>query len=254
MTLSRYLAALGYGNRKAAETIVRQRRVTTAAGQVLRDGDAYEHHNVFVDREPLDAPPGTVVVLNKPVGYVCSLKDRPPIVYDLLPPRFPSRTPVMASVGRLDADTSGLLLLTDDGPLNHLLSSPKSHVPKCYAMTLTEPLRGDEADLFAGGSLVLRGEHTPLAAAELRAVGERAAEITIHEGRYHQVRRMMAAVGQHVVTLHRVSFGPLRIDSLAEGAWRVLDAHEVDTLRTAALAQKARAKSLLNPAASRPAL
>ncbi len=243
MTLSRYLAALGYGTRKAAETIVRQRRVTNAAGHVLRDGDAYEHHDVFVDREPLDAPPGSVVLLNKPVGFVCSLKDRPPIVYDLLPPRFPLRTPVMSSVGRLDADTSGLLLLTDDGPLNHLLSSPKSHVPKCYAMTLTEPLRGDEAATFASGTLTLKGEPTPLAPANLRVTDERLAEITIHEGRYHQVRRMMAAVGQHVVTLRRVSFGPLTIGDLPEGSWRLLESHEVSTLRAAALAQKALAKS-----------
>ena len=243
MTLSRYLAALGYGTRKGAETIVRQRRVTTAAGVVLRDTSAYQHDDVFVDGAPLDPPPGTVIALHKPVGYVCSLEDRPPLVYDLLPPRFPQRTPVMATVGRLDADTSGLLLLTDDGALNHLLASPKSHLPKRYAMTLAEPLRDDDGARVAAGTLMLHGETTPLAPAELHVTGERAADIVIHEGRYHQVRRMMAALGNHVRTLQRVAVGPLPLGDLPAGAWRVLESHEVDTLRAAALATKAQAKA-----------
>ena len=98
LTLSRYLVALGYGTRKEAERIVRQRRVTTAGGTVLRDTDRYEHDDVFVDRTPLEAPPGSVILLHKPVGFVCSLNDRPPMIYDLLPATYPKRTPVMASI------------------------------------------------------------------------------------------------------------------------------------------------------------
>ena len=243
ITLSRYLVALGYGTRKEAERIVRQRRVTTAGGTVLRDTDRYEHDDVFVDRTPLEAPPGSVILLHKPVGYVCSLADRPPMMYELLPATFPKRTPVMASIGRLDADTSGLLLVTDDGPLNHLLASPKSHVPKRYAMTLAEPLRGDEADLLASGTLMLKGETAPLLPAEFIATGERSAEIVVREGRYHQVRRMMAAIGNHVHTLHRIALGPLVLGDLAEGQWRLLEAHEIDALRTAAREHKANAKA-----------
>ncbi|WP_373068096.1 pseudouridine synthase [Gemmatimonas sp.] len=243
MTLSRYLVALGYGTRKEAERIVRQRRVTTFAGAVLRDTDAYVHADVRVDGTPLDAPPGSVILLHKPVGYVCSLNDRPPMMYELLPASYPKRTAVMASIGRLDADTSGLLLITDDGPLNHLLASPKSHVPKHYAMTLAEPLRGDEADLLASGTLLLKGETTPLLPALFTATGERSAEVTISEGRYHQVRRMMAAIGNHVHALQRVAIGPLALANLAVGTWRLLDAGEIHTLRTAALECKALAKA-----------
>jgi 16S rRNA pseudouridine516 synthase len=241
--LSRYLVALGYGTRKEAERIVRQRRVKTAGGTVLRDTDAYDHHDVFVDGTPLEAPPGSVILLHKPVGYVCSLNDRPPMIYELLPATFPKRTPVMASIGRLDADTSGLLLITDDGPLNHLLASPKSHVPKRYALTLAEPLRGDEADLLAGGTLMLKGETTPLLPAKVITTGERRAEITISEGRYHQVRRMMAAIGNHVHALQRVALGPLMLGDLAEGSWRLLEPREIDLLRAAALEHKASAKA-----------
>ncbi len=243
MTLSRYLVALGYGTRKEAERIVRQRRVTSLAGAVLRDTDAYTHDDVFVDGAPLDAPPGSVILLHKPAGYVCSLNDRPPMIYALLPTNFSQRTPVMASIGRLDADTSGLLLVTDDGPLNHLLASPKSHVPKRYAMTLAAPLRGDAADLLASGTLMLKGESTPLLPAVLTATGERSAEVTIREGRYHQVRRMMAAIGNHVNTLQRVAIGPLALGDLTEGHWRLLDASEIQALRSAALETKALAKS-----------
>lgn len=244
MTLSRYLVALGYGTRKEAERVVRQRRVTNAAGAVLRDTDAYTHHDVFVDGAPLDAPPGSVILLNKPVGYVCSLNDRPPMIYELLPANFPKRTPVMASIGRLDADTSGLLLITDDGALNHLLASPKSHVPKRYAMTLAEPLRGDEGAQLVNGTLMLKGETTPLLPAAFSATGERSADVTISEGRYHQVRRMMAAIGHHVHTLQRVAIGPLVLGDVAEGHWRLLDASEIAALRTAALEHKALAKAV----------
>lgn len=243
LTLSRYLVALGYGTRKEAERIVRQRRVTTAAGAVLRDTDRYVHDDVFVDSAPLDAPPGSVLLLHKPVGYVCSLNDRPPMIYELLPANYPKRTPVMASIGRLDADTSGLLLVTDDGPLNHLLASPKSHVPKRYAMNLAEPLRGNEAERLASGTLMLKGETSALLPAEFIATGERGAEITVREGRYHQVRRMMAAIGHHVHTLQRVSLGPLVLGDLAEGQWRLLEASEIDDLRAAALDSKAIAKA-----------
>ncbi len=243
MTLSRYLVALGHGTRKEAERIVRQRRVTTAAGAVLRDTDAYVHHDVFVDGAPLDAPPGSVILLNKPVGYVCSLNDRPPMIYELLPANFPKRTPVMASIGRLDADTSGLLLVTDDGALNHLLASPKSHVPRRYAMTLAEALRGDESAVLASGTLMLKSETSPLLPAAFTATGERTADITISEGRYHQVRRMMAAIGNHVHTLQRVAIGPLSLGDVAVGRWRLLGATEIHTLREAALAAKAGAKA-----------
>ncbi len=243
MTLSRYLVALGYGTRKEAERIVRQRRVTTVAGAVLRDTDAYVHDDVFVDGTPLEAPPGSVILLNKPMSYVCSVSDRPPMIYELLPSTYPKRTPVMASIGRLDADTSGLLLITDDGPLNHLLASPKSHVPKRYAMTLAEPLRGDEADLLASGTLMLKNETTPLLPAVFTATGERSADVTIREGRYHQVRRMLAAIGNHVHTLQRVAVGPLVLGDLADGQWRLLDASEIDTLRAAALEAKAHSKA-----------
>jgi 16S rRNA pseudouridine516 synthase len=143
-------------------------------------------------------------------------------VYDLLPPRFRLRNPVLSTVGRLDRDTSGLLLLTDDGQLLHRIIAPKSKLPKVYRATLANDLRGDEAALFASGTLLLEGEQSPLLPAELQAIGARQARLTLHEGRYHQVRRMFAAAGNHVVALHRERLGGLALGDLPEGGWEML--------------------------------
>jgi 16S rRNA pseudouridine516 synthase len=132
------------------------------------------------------------------------------------------RDPALSTVGRLDRDTSGLLLFTDDGALLHRIISPKSNVPKVYEATLANDLRGDEAATFASGTLLLESETTPLLPAELEVLAPRKARLTLHEGRYHQVRRMFAAVGNHVEALHRVSVGGLALGDLPAGEWRML--------------------------------
>lgn len=233
-SLARYLARLGYGTRKEAEAMLSARRVTHADGRVLREGATFAHDDVLVDGAPLDPPPGSVVLLHKPVGYVCSTQDRPPLVYELLPSRFVRRDPVMATVGRLDADTSGLLLLTDDGALNHTLTSPRTHLPKVYVAQLDVLPTADQLKLLEDGGLMLRGETSPLAPAVVEPCGERCVRITLTEGRYHQVRRMFAAVGAHVETLHREAFGPLPLGDLPAGQWRVLSGNDVTNLRESA--------------------
>lgn len=222
MKLVKHLANLGYGSRKEVQWLFREGRITNAAGEVLYADDPLDHDDVRVDGQPLDPPPGLLLVLHKPTGYTCSTRDAGRLVYDLLPPRFRLRQPVLSTVGRLDRDTSGLLLLTDDGQLLHRIISPKAKLPKVYVATLAEDLRGDEAALFASGTLLLEGETAPLLPAELEVLGARSARLTLHEGRYHQARRMFAAVGNHVVALHRERIGGLALDGLAPGEWRRL--------------------------------
>ncbi|WP_240097401.1 pseudouridine synthase [Thermomonas flagellata] len=223
MKLVKHIANLGYGSRKQVQGMFRAGRITNAAGEVLYADDPLDHDDVRVDGEPLDPPPGLLLMLHKPTGYTCSTKDAGRLVYDLLPPRFRLRDPVLSTVGRLDRDTSGLLLLTDDGQLLHRIISPKTKLPKVYVATLAEDLRGDEAALFAAGTLMLEGETTPLLPARLDVLEPRRARLTLHEGRYHQVRRMFAAVGNHVVALHRERIGGLELDGLPPGQWRRLD-------------------------------
>ncbi len=230
MKLLKYLANLGYGSRREVERMLRERRVTRADGSVLREGDSFTHDDVRVDGLPLDAAPGSVIMLHKPVGYVCSTRDANRLVYELLPPRFTARSPVMAPVGRLDLDTSGLLLVTDDGQLNHRITSPRRHLPKTYEARLASDLRGDEAALFASGTLLLEGEPATVAPAALELISPRDVRITITEGRYHQVRRMFAAVGNHVVGLHRSAIGGLTLGMLEPGQWRLLDPPDLESL------------------------
>ncbi|GAB3038323.1 pseudouridine synthase [Oleiagrimonas citrea] len=230
MKLLRMIANLGYGSRKEVKAMFRAGRITDVDGEVLYADDVVEHNRVRVDGEALDPPQGMVIALHKPVGVTCSHNDAGPLVYDLLPPRFLQRRPVLSSVGRLDRDTSGLLLLTDDGALLHRIISPKHHVPKTYVATVTDPLRGDEAERFAAGDLVLKGETTALAPAVCEALGARQARVVLTEGRYHQVRRMFAACGHHVESLHRERIGGLGLQDLAPGDWRVLQRTEIDTI------------------------
>jgi len=229
MKLVRLLANLGYGSRKQVASMFREGLVTDPAGEVLYADDKVEHADVRFDGEPLDPPQGLLLMLNKPSGYTCSRKDVGRLVYDLLPPRFALRNPVLSTVGRLDRETSGLLLFTDDGPLLHRIISPKASLAKVYEATLAEDLRGDEGDTFAAGTLMLDGETEPLLPATLEVLGPRHVRLTLTEGRYHQVRRMFAAVGNHVVTLERTTLGGLSLDGLPSGEWRALD--EADKAR-----------------------
>ena len=222
MKLVKLIANLGYGSRKDVARMFRQGRVTDPAGEILYADDQVAHADVRLDGEPLDPPAPLAVLLHKPVGTTCSTKDPGRVVYDLLPPRFRLRAPLLSPVGRLDRDTSGMLLLTDDGALLHRIVSPKAHLPKVYEATLAHDLRGDEAALFASGTLQLESDTTPLAPADLEAIAPRLARLTLTEGRYHQVRRMFAAVGNHVEALHRSRIGGLDLGELAPGAWRIL--------------------------------
>jgi 16S rRNA pseudouridine516 synthase len=228
--LVKTIANLGYGSRKDVARMFREGRVTDAAGEVLYADDAPAHADVRIDGEPLDPPQGLVLMLHKPVGYTCSTRDPGRIVYDLLPPRFRLRSPLLSTVGRLDRDTSGLLLLTDDGALLHRITAPKAKLAKRYEATLASDLRGDEAALFASGALRLESEDTPLAPAQLEVADPRHATLVLTEGRYHQVRRMFAAVGNHVEALHRSQVGGLALGDLAPGQWRALDGADLAIL------------------------
>lgn len=224
----RLLANLGYGTRKEAARLIRGGAVLLR-GQPLTDPSKPiprpAPEEMTVEGEPLDPLPPLTMILHKPAGFVCSHRDPEggTDVFDLLPPRFRLRDPRLGIAGRLDKESTGMVLLTDDGQLLHRVTSPKRHLPKTYHVTLDRPLRGDEVEIFASGTLVLRGEEErPLKPAELLVIGERTATVVLREGRYHQIRRMFAALGNHVVRLHRQSIGELALGSLPEGEWRVL--------------------------------
>ena len=221
--LDQLLANLGYCSRREARDWITDGRVTMH-GEFADDfAEKVSPADVRVDEEPLDHPDGLLLLLNKPLGLVCSHDGREgPSVYSLLPDRWRRRNPVVTSVGRLDKDTSGLLLLTDQSALVHRLTSPKHKVPKLYRTCVDRDLAPELVPLFASGTLRLDDEESPCAPAELKIVAPREAELTLTEGKYHPVRRMFAAGGTTVLTLHREKFGPLALGDLAAGRWREL--------------------------------
>ncbi len=234
--LDRLLANLGYGSRREVQRLI-------AAGDVRLDGetlcDAGQRFAVAADLSermrvsdaPLDPPAPLTLILHKPMGVVCSHREPGRSVYELLPPRWRRRDPALSSIGRLDLDTTGLLLVTDDGPLLHKIIAPRNHVTKRYHVTLDRPLGGHEANLFAAGTLILESDSEPLAPAVLAPLSPTTARLTITEGRYHQVRRMFAAVGNHVTALHRDRVGGLDLpDDLPSGRFRILSEEEKATV------------------------
>jgi 16S rRNA pseudouridine516 synthase len=228
LRLDRLLSNLGYGSRreieqmaKAGRIILDGKEVTDGAAKIKLDRGLPER--MTIGGRPIDPPPGLILMVHKPLGVTCSHKEAGDLIYDLLPQRWRRRDPAISTVGRLDKDTSGLLLMTDDGALLHKIISPKHHVAKRYRVTLNRPLDAHDAAIFASGTLMLEGESKPLLPAELEVLSPTEVLLTIHEGRYHQVRRMFAAIGNHVDALHRDTIGGLSLpDDLAAGEWRLM--------------------------------
>jgi 16S rRNA pseudouridine516 synthase len=231
--VDRLLSRLGYCTRAEAKRWV-------SAGRVVANGERVSRHDakvapvttgeVLIDGEVPEAPDRLVAIMRKPLDVVCSHDPREgPSVYDLLPERWRRRNPRVEAIGRLDKDTSGLLLFTDDGDLSHRLTSPRKKVWKTYEVALDADVPEDAAEIFAAGALLLRGEKRPCAPARLTVdAGRRRATLEITEGRFHQVRRMMASVGCVVTRLERSRFGNLDLGALEPGDVRRLDEEELE--------------------------
>ncbi|HMV21279.1 MAG: pseudouridine synthase [Betaproteobacteria bacterium] len=231
MQLERLLQRQGFGTRKGCRALVRQGRVALA-------GQTCDDPFVEVDTDGLVfSVDGTVwrwqesatVILNKPAGYECSQRPRHhPSVLELLP--GPLRERGVQPVGRLDEDTTGLLIVTDDGSLNHRLSSPRKKLPKVYVATTADPLDAIQVERLLAG-VVLNDDPEPVAAAGAEIVAPNRLRLTLTQGKYHQVKRMIGAAGNRVVALHRESIGGLSLPpDLPPGAWRWLEAADLQRL------------------------
>lgn len=217
-----HLSSLGYCTRSEAKKFLSKNLVCIEGVRVFDVRQKAYHSDITVEDERLDDE-RLVILMNKPNGSICSHDDAGVLIYSLLPPRWQRRNPKISTIGRLDADTTGAILLTDDGELNHKLTSPKSDVVKVYEATLAEPLRGDEAETFASGTLMLRGEKKPLLSAKMETIEPTLVRLEICEGRYHQVKRMFGALGNRVVALHRVRFGEFSVDGMEPSEYKIID-------------------------------
>ena len=230
MQLERLLHREGWSSRKGCRILINQGRVCVA-GEVADDpGMEVEPEGLAysVDDEAAIAREHLYLILNKPLDLECSRK--PTVrtgVLTLFPPRYSERG--VQPVGRLDADTSGLLLLSDDGQFIHRITSPKHLVSKTYVATCARPVEPEHLRQLLAG-VVLNDDPAPVVARSARTLDEHTLELVVTEGRYHQVRRMIAAVGNHCDALHRSRIGELVLDGLAPGQWRELTTAELALL------------------------
>ena len=234
-TLDRILQSQGFGTRRYCGDLV-EAGLVEVDGVLCEDPGArfeVDGLRLTVDGEQWLACTKAYLMLNKPEGYECSQRPRHhPSVYNLLP--VPLRQREVQAVGRLDHDTTGLLLLTDDGQFIHAQTSPKKQVPKVYEVTTFDPVTLEQVEALHTG-VKLDDEPAPIAADACEATGERSLRLTLMQGKYHQVKRMVAATGNHVTALHRSAIGGLQLDpALAPGQWRWLTGDDLAALKPSA--------------------
>ncbi|RYF36507.1 MAG: 16S rRNA pseudouridine(516) synthase [Comamonadaceae bacterium] len=238
MQLQDILYSQGFGPRRVCLGLVQQGYVTVAGAPVDDPFADFKPQGLQFTVEGVDWTyhEKAYVLLHKPAGYECSQKPSNwPSIYTLLPAPLRQRpnkggTPGVQAIGRLDQDTTGMLLLTDDGAFIHRMSSPKKHVPKVYEVGTADPVDASQVERLLAG-VVLDDDPKPVRAAACEATGEHALRLTLLEGKYHQVKRMLAAVGNRVVTLHRSRIGGMALpDDLLPGQWRWLDATQLSAV------------------------
>lgn len=231
MQLERLLQSQGFGSRKECRQLIENGWVSVA-GQPCDDPRAdFEPEGLCfcVDDEEWQWRAHAYVVLNKPPAYECSrTPQHHSSVLQLLPP--PLRARGVQPVGRLDQDTTGLLLLSDDGAFIHRISSPRRHVPKTYVARTRHPLDDQQLRHLQDGVL-LHGESQPLCATAVVAIDDHHVRLTVHQGIYHQVKRMIAAAGNRCEQLQRTAIGELQLGDLAEGQWRWLSDNDLALLK-----------------------
>lgn len=232
LSLDRILQSQGFGTRKYCRELIED-------GEISINGEVVDHYKQTLETDGLvfrifeedwQYREHVYIALNKPANFECSRKpSHHPGVLTLLPEQFSWRD--VQPVGRLDHDTTGMLLMSDDGPFIHAQSSPKRHIPKVYLATTAEPVTDDLVNTLLNG-VQLHDEPAPLAAQICRQLDTHKIEIVLEQGKYHQVKRMLAAAGNHCAALQRTAIGQLTLNSLelAEGEWCYLSPEQMALL------------------------
>lgn len=227
MRLDKYISDMVTSSRKEAKKLINKKKVKVNGEIILDEGYKISEHNdiIMIDEKQIIYQQFHYYILNKPKGLVTSTLDENPTVMSLIH-EYPKYN--LAPVGRLDKDTEGLLLITDDGILSHLLTSPKHHVDKTYYVELLKDISISDIQKLEEGIILDDGYKTK--EARVKMISPKTIELTIHEGKYHQVKRMLESVNNKVTYLKRISFGPLNLGNLELGTYRELTEKEVEIL------------------------
>lgn len=228
MRLDRFLSMNGFASRSGSKKIINQQRVkVNGVITTVNDMQISGNDIITVDDIEVENIPYITLILNKPEGYMCSMIDEKyPSVMHLIPNNYQKR---VRMVGRLDADTTGLLILTDNGVLNSRLANPKYAVEKTYEVTVNHILKEDLIEIFKAGNIDL-GRDEFSSSAKLVIHDDYHASLTIHEGKYHEVKRLFKRFDYEVINLKRVKFGPLELGDIPLGEYRRIDEEEYQAL------------------------
>ncbi len=239
LDLERILHKQGFGSRKLCRIMIINEEITVN-GELCDDPDAeFELENLrfTIKGEPWEYKEKSYLMMNKPANYECSHKTQHhPTIYSLLPHPLVERG--VQCIGRLDEDTTGLILISDDGQFIHRMSSPKHKVPKIYQVTCKHPVSQANIQALLSGVKLIDEEET-IAALEVKQISERIIHMTLAEGKYHQVKRMVAAISNRVEALKRIQIGEMKLpEDLKEGEWRWLSEDDMMKLETKPLINK----------------
>lgn len=229
--LDKILANLGYNSRKGAGIMIKQGRVRVG-GEIIKN-PAHKFNpseeKCLIDDHEIDPLPPLTVAFNKPPGLICDREGLYPTVFEYLPHRWQIRTPGFSCAGRLDKDSRGLVILSEDGQLVHKLISPNVPTDKIYAVTLSIPLQSEDIGTLEKGGMKLDSKSKPLRPATIRTIGECQYEITLREGQHRQIRRMVEKFGPEVIDLQRIAIGKLSLQDieLEEEAFQRIDPEKI---------------------------
>lgn len=229
MRLDKYICQASTLTRSQAKKVIAQGRISCAQTSIRNSAyKVAENEQICLDGKPITVRGPRYIMLNKPKDFICStLDEQLPSILNLI---AVEKCEQLFIAGRLDADTTGLTLVTDDGQWSHQITSPRKKCAKRYRVGLAAPIQTSAVALFKEG-VQLKGESQPCLPAELAILSDLEALLTISEGKYHQVKRMFAAIGNHVTQLHREQIGQIRLDeNLALGEWRYLTEQEVRSI------------------------
>jgi len=227
--IDKQLSTLGYGSRKDVEKLINLKLIRENNKTLINPSTIVCPNSVYLNNEKIKYLYPIKIAINKPTGFTCSRYGEDSI-FNLLPEIWLKRRPKVNTVGRLDKDSSGLLIVTDDGEFLHRIISPINKVPKVYIVKLLNELSGDEKDIFEAGTMIISKDKKPCKPIKFIKIDNRTVELTLFEGKYHQIKKMFLKLKNKVIELERIKVGNLQLNKMRIGSWKKLTKSDIENI------------------------